>query len=460
MTDFRILLVDDEPKLVKLLAESLEGPGRTIVSAFTGKDAWRLFLADGADLVITDLHMESEDAGLELLRKISKRSPETAMILVTAFAAIEAGVKALALGALEYLIKPIRVRALLETVQDLESKLKRGEIRGRVDESLEDIPHLYDDILVGTHPGMRRIYELLPRIAVGNSNVLITGESGTGKEVFARAIHNHGARAGKPLVSVNCAALVDSLLESELFGIEKGVATDVGARRGKFEQADGGTIFLDEIGDMTAGTQAKVLRVLQEREFERVGGTQPIKVDIRVIAATHRDLEVMVKSGDFRQDLLYRLNIIRLDLPPLRERLGDLDLYCRFFLRRLETRTGRHVNGLSEATLAELRRHDWPGNVRELENVLERAMVLSAGDRLQPADLPSLERGATAQGGDLFTLPVEGILLEDLEKDLLRQALERANGNKSAAARLLGLTRRTIGYRLEKYGLLDGEKEV
>ena len=454
----RILVVDDEPKLAALLAETLAAPGREVVKATSAQAGWTAFAQGGADLVITDLRMESEEAGLGLIERVRKTSPDTPCILVTAFASIEAGVRALELGALEYLVKPVRLRALRESVdrllapagQEALAVATEGEIAGA-----------FDDILVGKHPGMRRILELLPRVVASDSNVLIIGESGTGKEVLARAIHGHGPRKQKPFVRVNCAALVESLLEAELFGIEAGVATDVKARPGKFELADGGTLLLDEVGDMAPGTQAKVLRVLQEREFERVGGARTQRVDVRVLAATHRDLEEMVAAGGFRQDLFYRLNVIRLDLPPLRERLGDLELYLRFFLQKLSARTGRRIAGVTPAALERLRGHRWPGNVRELENVVERAMVLTRGERIDAADLPPLDTHAPAPGAvqRVFTLPDEGVNLEALEKDLLAQALERSGGNKSAAARLLGLTRRTLGYRLDKHGLAAPESE-
>jgi transcriptional regulator with PAS, ATPase and Fis domain len=304
---------------------------------------------------------------------------------------------------------------------------------------------------------MRRIYELLPRVVASDSTVLILGESGTGKEVFARAVHEHGKRKKHPFVQVNCAALVDSLLEAELFGVVKGAATDVTERPGKFEQAHRGTLLLDEIGDMAPGTQAKVLRVLQERELTRVGGSKLIPVDVRIVASTHRDLEAMVAQNTFRQDLFYRLNVIRLELPPLRERLGDLELYTDFFLKRLAGRTGRNVRGLTPPAMKALGSYPWPGNVRELENVLERAMVLSSSSILELEDLPSLSAALRGPGGTTFRLPEEGLSLEELEKDLLAQAMERSGGNKSAAARLLGLTRRTLGYRLEKFGLGSDE---
>ena len=459
MATFRILIVDDEPKLSRILTDALAADGREIRAAGSAAEAWRLFEEQRADLVITDLRMESEEAGLELLARIHASSPATPSILITAFATIAAGMKALKLGAVEYMVKPVRVRALRETVAGLERRLVGGSpVQVAVD---DEVPHSFDGILVGTHPGMRRIYELLPRVIASDSNVLIIGESGTGKEVFAHAIHEHGPRARKPFVRVNCAALVDTLLESELFGIEAGVATDVKERAGKFEQADGGTILLDEIGDMAPATQAKVLRVIQEREFERVGGRRSIKVDVRLIAATHRDLEEMVDAGSFRQDLFYRINVIRLDLPPLRERLGDISLYARFFLAKLGERMGRPVPTVSAEALAKLACHSWPGNVRELENVLERALALSMGGSLEPADLPPLERRgeAGAAGESLFRLPEEGLSLEALERDLIAQALARSGGNKSAASRLLGLTRRTLGYRLEKHGLGAGEGE-
>jgi two-component system, NtrC family, response regulator AtoC len=450
----RILIVDDEPKLAALLAETLAAPGRRIATAISAAAAWKDYQENGADLVITDLRMETEEAGLSLIEKVQAAGKGTVTILITAFGSIEAGVRALEFGASEYMVKPVRLQALRESVGKLlgEARQSDGDVAVKTEGDVADV---FDKILIGNHRGMRRIYELLPRIVASDSNVLVSGESGTGKEVFARAIHEHGARKAKPFVRVNCAALVETLLEAELFGIEAGVATEVKARAGKFEQADGGTLFLDEIGDMAMGTQAKVLRVLQEREFERVGGAKTLKTDVRILAATHRDLEKMIAAGEFRQDLYYRINVIRLDLPPLRERLGDLEAYVRFFLQKLAPRSGRSIRGLTPTALEHLRRHSWPGNVRELENVIERSMILSTGDLIDASDLPSLEVAPQAggAGANAFTLPEAGINLEELERSLLAQAMERSGGNKSAAARLLGLTRRTLGYRLEKHGL-------
>jgi len=449
----RILIVDDETRMLKLLEESLEGRGRKIVTASSGAEAWELFKKKPADLIITDLRMESEEAGLDLLAKVHKQSPDTPSILMTAFASIEAGVRALDLGAVEYLTKPVRMTALAEKVRAI-------FVSDSADESVAasiDSAYIFDDMIVGRHPGMRRIYEMLPRVVASDSTVMILGESGTGKEVIARAVHEHGKRKKGPFVQVNCAALVDSLLEAELFGVVKGAATDVSERPGKFELAHGGTLLLDEIGDMAAATQAKVLRVLQERVLQRVGSNKNIPVDVRIVTATHRDLEAMVAQNTFRQDLFYRLNVIRIELPPLRERLADLELYTNFFLKRLSERTGRKVTSLSAEAVKALQSHPWPGNVRELENVLERAMVLSSGSVLDLEDLPPLSAPFRSDNGLTYRLPEEGISLEVLEKDLIVQAMERSGGNKSAAARLLGLTRRTLGYRLEKHGLANAE---
>lgn len=447
----RLLIADDEIRMRKLLAEALAAPGREVLTAKSAGEAWRIFQDGGADFVITDLRMESEDAGLKLLEKIHSASPETPSVLLTAFGTIDAGVRALSLGAVEYMVKPVRLKALRETV---DARLAPSSAEPAAKPFDNGTPFTFDDILIGMHPGMRRIHELLPRIVSSQSSVLILGESGTGKEVFAKAIHEHGPRSKKPFVRVNCAALVESLLESELFGIEKGVATEVSARPGKFELADGGSILLDEIGDMAAGTQAKVLRVLQEKEVERVGGRQPLPVDVRIIAATHRDLEEMVREGTFRQDLFFRLNVISLELPPLRERLGDLELYVSHFLKKLAERTGREINGISPDALGKLSAHSWPGNVRELENTLERAMVMASSDVIETGDLPDLTGKRKPGAGETdFVLPEQGICLDLLEKDLIGQAMDRTGGNKSAAARLLGLTRRTLGYRLEKHGL-------
>ncbi len=450
----RILIADDEARMLKLLEEALQGKGRKILTADSAESAWALFEKEGADLVITDLRMESEEAGLELLEKVHKASPSTPSILMTAFASIEAGVRALDFGAVEYLTKPVRMTALAEKVRAV-----LATDTSEAAPAIEDSAFTFDDMIVGRHPGMRRIYEMLPRVVASDSTVLVLGESGTGKEVIARAVHEHGRRKKGPFVQINCAALVDSLLEAELFGVVKGAATDVSERPGKFELANGGTLLLDEIGDMAASTQAKVLRVIQERELTRVGGSKTIPVDVRIVAATHRDLEAMVAQNVFRQDLFYRLNVIRLELPPLRERLGDLELYTSFFLRRLSERTGRKVTSLSSDAMKILQSYPWPGNVRELENVLERAMVMSTGSILDVGDLPELSQTRRAEGGVGYRLPEEGISLEELEKDLIAQAMERSGGNKSAAARLLGLTRRTLGYRLEKHGLDSGEPD-
>ncbi len=451
----RILIADDEARMLRLLEEALQGKGRKILAADSAESAWNLFEKEGADLVITDLRMESEEAGLELLERVHKASPQTPSILMTAFASIEAGVRALDLGAVEYLTKPVRVTSLAEKVRSI---LAAGESEAAP--AADDSAFTFDDMIVGRHPGMRRIYEMLPRVVASDSTVLVLGESGTGKEVIARAVHEHGRRKKGPFVQVNCAALLDSLLEAELFGVVKGAATDVSERPGKFELASGGTLLLDEIGDMAPNTQAKVLRVIQERKLTRVGGSKTIPVDVRIVAATHRDLEAMVSQNAFRQDLFYRLNVIRLELPPLRERLGDLELYTTFFLRRLSERTGRPVTNLTPAAVKRLQSHPWPGNVRELENVLERAMVLSTGSVLDVDDLPEFGQARRSESGIGFRLPEEGISLEELEKDLIGQAMERSDGNKSAAARLLGLTRRTLGYRLEKHGLGSGEDEA
>nr|MBC8365947.1 sigma-54-dependent Fis family transcriptional regulator [bacterium] len=366
--------------------------------------------------------------------------------------------RALDWGAVEYLAKPVRMTALAEKVR----ASLATDSAAKATATANDTAGTFGDMSVGGGPGMRRIYEMLPRVVASDSTVMILGESGTGKEVIARAVHEHGKRKNGPFVQVNCAALVDSLLEAELFGVVKGAATDVSERPGKFELAHGGTLLLDEIGDMAAATQSKVLRVLQERVLQRVGSNKDISVDVRIVAATHRDLEAMVAQNAFRQDLYYRLNVIRIELPPLRERLGDLELYTNFFLKRLSERTGRKVTNLTADALKVLQSHPWPGNVRELENVLERAMVLSSGSVLDFEDLPPLSASQRSDGGLAYRLPEEGISLEVLEKDLIVQAMDRSGGNKSAAARLLGLTRRTLGYRLEKHGLgnaEDSEKE-
>ncbi len=334
----RILVIDDEPKMLGLIAHALEKDGHAVERAGSGAEAIGLSAGRAFDVVVTDLKMETDEAGIDVLRHMKGKSPAAEVILITGYATIEAGARALEIGAHDFLIKPIKIGELRERVRAIE---KRRTVPGS-DEPERPIerPLVFDDIVVGTNPRMQKVYELLPRVVGTSSTVLIRGESGTGKEVIARAIHRASPRRSGPFVEVNCAALVDTLLESELFGIENRVATGVDRREGKFELAGGGTLFLDEIGDMSLSTQSKVLRAMQNRRIERVGGREPIEIDVRIVAATNVNLEEAVRAGRFREDLFYRLNVLMIEIPPLRDRSEDVPHFVEHFLARFN----KHVH--------------------------------------------------------------------------------------------------------------------
>ncbi len=454
-----ILIIDDEPKMKTLIAQALKMDGHDVQTGGSLSDALAAIENRAFDLVITDLKMESDESGVEVLKEVKSRSPETDVILITGYATIEVGARALELGAYDYLIKPLKMGDLRNRVSDIGKKkggmARRAAVAGSGSRAL-----VFDDIVVGTNPKMQKVYEMLPRIVGNQSTILIRGESGTGKEVIARAIHKSSPRRGGAFVEVNCAALVDSLLESELFGIEKRVATGVDSRAGKFEQAAGGTLFLDEIGDMSLATQAKVLRAMQSRRIERVGGTGTIDVDVRLVAATHVNLEKAVAEGRFREDLYYRLNVITVEIPPLRERSEDIRHFVDHFITRFNAQTGKGIEGVDEEAIRTLQNYGWPGNVRELENTIERAFFMSRSKILGRDDFPAQASGKDHVGGEehTFLLPDGGIKLEEVERDLLVQALRRTDGNRTRAAELLGLTRRVLGYRLEKYKI-DGNED-
>jgi DNA-binding NtrC family response regulator len=445
----RILVVDDEQKMRALLSGALESDGHAVDAVGSLAEATARLERGAYDLIVSDLKMEHDMAGLALLKEAKARRPETHFVLITGFATIEVGAEALKLGAYHYLIKPVKlaeIRAIARTLST-QNAGRVAEVEAASTERL-----VFDDIVVGRNPRMQKIYELLPRIVDGTATVLIRGESGTGKEVIARAIHDHSPRRAQPFVDVNCAALVDTLLESELFGIEKRVATGVDGREGKFEQARGGTLLLDEIGDMSLAVQAKVLRVLQEKRIVRVGGRERIDVDARIIAATNVDLEAAVRERRFREDLYYRLSVVTIEIPPLRERQEDLAAFVAYFLERWNAAARRPIRGVSSDVLDAFRRYAWPGNIRELENTLERAALVARGDAIGIDDLPERLVARPTEPAR-FALPPDGIVLEEVERDFIVQALTQTGWRKTAAARLLGLTRRALGYRIEKFGL-------
>jgi DNA-binding NtrC family response regulator len=457
-----LLIVDDEERLRRVLAMLLSNMKVKMSLAADGQEALEKLEEEENhfDLVITDLRMPRLD-GMDLLAKVRERWPETPVMVITAFGSVESAVEAMKAGAIDYITKPfeeeqikIAVRRALE-LGDLrrENTRLRGEIKTRFDFSS----------IVAESESMRRVIELAGEVAVSNATVLITGESGTGKELLTRAIHLSSPRARGPFLAVNVAAIPDTLLESELFGHEKGAFTGAAERkRGRFEVADGGTIFLDEIGEMSLSLQAKILRVIQEREFERLGGTQSLSTDVRIIAATNQNLRERIRQGRFREDLYYRLNVFPIEIPPLRERPEDVSPLIDHFLARHCAEMGKRIPRIPERTRRLLEAYTWEGNVRELQNAVERAVILLKGDTLEPELLPEWIRGSSAalgvseanDGGQrLMMLPNAGIRLDGLERDLLVQAMERANRNKTKAAALLGLTRATLRYRLEKHGL-------
>jgi DNA-binding NtrC family response regulator len=444
----RVLVVDDEPAQRELVAGFLRKQGLQVDEAGDGRAALARFTEAPFDLVLADQRMPGP-SGAELIEALRAISPEAAVIVMTAHGTIETAVGAIKAGAADYLTKPLNLDELLHRIHQVRERqrllVENRELRAALAER-----HRVAGI-IGESGQMQEVLSMVRRVAPTDATVLIRGESGTGKELIARAIHHASARASGPLVKVNCAALPESLLESELFGHEKGAFTGaVAARKGRFEAADGGSLFLDEIGDLPALVQVKLLRVLQEREFERVGSSRPVRVDVRLLAATHRDLETLVRASRFRDDLYYRINVVTIALPPLRERREDLPLLIEHFLRALAAKNAKIVRGFTREAWAALLRYDYPGNVRELENVIERAVVLTRDDVIGLGDLPLALQDPAAEpesdGG--LVAAVEG-----LERRMIRDALAKADGVQTRAADLLGISERVLRYKLKKYGL-------
>ena len=444
-----ILLIDDDASLRRVMEFSLVEAGYAVTAVAGGEECLSLFGKGGYDAVITDITMPGMN-GMEVLRQVHERGPDIPVIVITAYGTIESAVDAMKAGAYDYVTKPFNRDELRMTLEkalrmrrlEHENSELRTELKGR---------HRFEEI-IGQSERIRAVLDTATRVAASDASVLITGESGTGKELLARGIHYNSPRADGPFIAVNCAAIPENLIESELFGHVKGSFTGaIRDKEGKFELADGGTLFLDEIGELRVDLQAKILRALQERTVDRVGGSRPVPADARVIAATNRDIEKAVKDGTFREDIYYRLSVVTLQMPPLRERRDDIPLLIEHFLRK-------HGKGapvsLEPAAQGVLRAHAWPGNVRELENVIERALLLKQGSAITLADLPEKLVKRTAGVEDiLLNLPEEGIRLEELEKNLIIKALERHKGNQTRAAEFLGITRPTLIYRMEKYGL-------
>lgn len=447
MNKAKILVVDDEASARSGLSKLLEQEGYSVVTAADGLLALESIAESAPALIITDLKMPNLD-GMGLLSKLREQSLNIPAIVTTAFGEVSVAVQAMRAGAEDYLTKPIDFDALLLAVERtlqrrevaLEAENLHRQLRARDQVGLEG--------LIGASPPMQRIYRMTKQVAGSKATVLITGESGTGKGELARALHQLSPRANAPFVTLHCSALAESLLESELFGHERGAFTGADKRRiGRFEQADGGTLFLDEIGEIPAATQVKLLRVLQERTFERVGGNESIKVDVRLVAATNKDLATEVRERRFREDLYYRLNVVHLQMPPLRLRGSDVATLADHFLRKFARENHRQIEGLTPAARAKLMAHRWPGNVRELENAMERAVVFTEGELVEADSLPFDSVPDVADG-----LRIPGASMAEIEKHAILATLEAAEGSTTRAAEILDISVRTIQYRLHEYG--------
>ncbi|HSL24554.1 MAG TPA: sigma-54 dependent transcriptional regulator [Vicinamibacterales bacterium] len=452
MSQATVLVVDDEALVRWSLNERLTQDGHHVIEAGTGREALER-AAEGIDLALLDYRLPDSD-GIAILARLKERDRDLPVILLTAHSTIELAVEAMKAGAYHYANKPFNLDEVSMLVDKaLETTRLRREVRAL--RASEGAPYSIDS-LVGASPRAAGLKALIAKVAASRaSTVLLTGESGTGKDLAAKIIHYNSDRAGRPFMNITCSALPETLLESELFGHERGAFTDARQQKtGLLESADGGTVFLDEIGEMMPALQSKLLRFLEERMFRRVGGSADIRVDVRVIAATNRDLEEAVKEGKFREDLYYRLNVMRLELPPLRERRGDVPVLTAYFVDRFNTEFRKNVKGVTRAAEELLARYTWPGNIRELRNAVERAMLLAEGERLDESDFALLSGKRQVEAG--FELPADGVDLETLERDLVKQALRRTGGNQTKAAALLGLNRDQIRYRIEKFGLEKG----
>jgi len=444
----RILIVDDEDQMRELLAKILEKNGYQVTPAADGGSALGLLEKESMDLVVTDVRMPGMD-GMEALKAIKELNPDTGVIIMTAFGSIDQAVQAVKEGAHDYISKPFKIDEMLLTIR---KALEERRLRREVTTLRQELRTRYHfENLIGKSRAMQEVFRLIEQVATSRSTVMIYGKSGTGKELVARAIHYNSLRSTKAFVPVNCAAIPSELLESELFGHEKGAFTGaIATKVGKFELANGGTLFLDEVGSMRLDLQAKILRGLQEREIERVGGTRIIKIDVRVIAATNRDLKKGVEEGTFREDLYYRLNVVPVTLPDLKDRQEDIPLLANHFLQRFAQESNPNIREISKEAMGILLSYPWPGNVRELENVIERAVTLGRGPAILASDLPPhLPSGAG---------PVERALaheanLEDLERDYIQAVLRRTKGHQIRAAAILGIDRRTLYRKIRRYGI-------
>jgi len=452
-----VLIVEDEAKMRRLLELNLGEDGFSTFSAEDAETGLKLLRENSIDLVLTDLKLPGMN-GLEFLQTIKRQNAALPVVVMTAFGSVETAVEAMKAGASDYVLKPFSLTEMRMVVRkELDVRNLREENRTLREALGKRYSH---PNVVARSPKMQEVLATVERVAPTNATVLLGGESGVGKDLVARAIHEKSRRASGPFLKINSTAIPENLLESELFGFEKGAFTGaVASKPGKFELADKGTLFLDEIGDVPPATQVKLLRVLQEREFERLGGTKTIKVDVRLIAATNRDLREALEQGTFREDLYYRLNVVPIDIAPLRERKEDIPELANLFIARFAGDSGKVIEGITPQAMQMLVNYYWPGNVRELQNVIERACALTKRNVLDDGDIHLDVRASKAANGATGFLP-DGMTLEQWEDEMVKEALRRANGNKSQAARLLGLSRNALRYRLSKIGIADeSEKE-
>jgi len=445
----RVLVVDDEANARTALAELLDEEGYVTETASDGRKALEVLESFEPDVVLTDLKMPELD-GIGLLERGQELAPQATFVVMTAFGTIDTAVEAIKKGAENYLTKPLDLAALTVLV---ERAFEKARLRRETVQLRQELRRRFSfDNILGNHPSMQRVLKMVTQVAPTKATVLVHGESGTGKELIASAIHHNSTRANGPFVRLNCASLAETLLESELFGHERGAFTGAtGRRAGRFEQAHGGTLFLDEVSEIAPATQVKLLRFLQEKELERVGGNDTIRVDVRVVAATNRDLKEKVREGTFREDLYYRLDVVQIDVPPLRSRKSDIPLLAHYFLRKYAEENEQPIDGFEEEAMRSLMAYPWPGNVRELENAVERAVVMCEGAQITVGDLPSTSSPG-ADNNDLSML-VPGVTMAELEKMAILQTLEAVNGSTLEAAEMLGISRRKIQYRLKEWGL-------
>ncbi|MCR4954490.1 MAG: sigma-54 dependent transcriptional regulator [Treponema sp.] len=445
-----ILTIDDEENIRNGLADNFELEGYEVKKAANGADGLDLIAQGGIDLVITDLRMDGI-SGSEVVQRVTTEYPGIPIIVLTGHGSIDDATAALKAGAFDFLTKPLDLDHLNKIVKNaLQGKLLAEENR-KLQEKL--LKSQSPDEMIGKSDSLNRVRQMISKAAPTRASVLITGESGVGKELVARAVHEQSDRAAKPFIVVHCAALSETLIESELFGYEKGAFTGAeGLHKGRFELADGGTIFLDEIGEVNLATQVKLLRVLQEHSFERVGGEKSVEVDVRVVAATNRNLEDEVKAGHFREDLFYRLNVVRIEMPALRERMDDIPLLMHSFLREFNIENKKNIKGFDKASKAAMIKYAWPGNIRELKNAVESAVVMCTGDEIKLEDLP---RSLRSQGEEkVISIPI-GITMDEAEKIIIQENLAANKGNKSRTADVLGIGRKTLHRKLEELNIED-----